>query len=57
MLVRLRQACAAGKLRLQSHCEEQSDEAIQFPGAELDCFASLAMMAIYAIDSPSKSAR
>jgi hypothetical protein len=25
------------------HCEEQSDEAIQFPGTELDYFAALAI--------------
>ena len=29
--------------QLTRHCEEQSDEAIQFCDAVLDCFASLAM--------------
>ncbi|RTL47900.1 MAG: hypothetical protein EKK40_18615 [Bradyrhizobiaceae bacterium] len=35
-----RAACAAPSSR---HCEEQSDEAIQFFLCNLDCFASLAM--------------
>ena len=28
------------------HCEKRSDEAIQNPGDELDCFAPLAMTAM-----------
>jgi hypothetical protein len=54
------QACcngvAAASGTPERHCEERSDEAIQLPGTELDCFAPLAMTANSSIDSKTKSA-
>jgi hypothetical protein len=39
---------------VRRHCEEQTDEAIPFLAAFLDCFASLAMTTLAAFGSYSK---
>ncbi|MDB5594332.1 MAG: hypothetical protein JWM36_1293 [Hyphomicrobiales bacterium] len=44
---------AGGRWASSRHCEERSDAAIQGRGSVLDCFASLAMTALFAVQRSS----